>query len=372
MAGDDAKAVDLEVVRTTLASEGNPWVSGDTTMSILTEADRRIRLGVPLPSPAETRRLVQSSAQLTSRAAATAGGPVTAPAAFDARDVGGYDYTTPVRDQGGCGSCVAFGTAATMETTIAFTRGQPSFDPDLSEAHLFYVHGKTDGATCAAGWLPSRAFAFCQNVGITFEDYFPYTPGNSGGAVLNSDWPNRLARVVSYKALTGNVAAIKEHISTHGAVSACFVVYQDFFSYKSGVYRHVTGDVAGGHCVSLVGYDDATGCWIAKNSWSTGWGDNGYVRIGYGECGIETWEVHGADAVALRMWTGATNVLGLYHASAARSGWAYIQNRGWLKVTTANDAAHELMLADLVGARVGGRSLSVFENNGSIDISLVY
>jgi len=364
--------VDLDAVRTELASVGNPWVSGDTSMTILTEADRRRRLGVPLPNKAETDRIVGAAAQLAAGRGAIAANAVGAPAAFDSRNVGGADYTTPVKDQGNCGSCVAFGTVATMETTTAFTRGQPSFDPDLSEAHLFYVHGKADGATCDTGWLPSHAYTYCQNIGVTFEEYFPYTPGNTGGATLNPDWPNRLARMTSYQTLTGNPAAIKQHISTHGAVSACFVVYQDFFSYKSGVYHHLTGAQAGGHCVSLVGYDDAQGCWIAKNSWSTGWGDNGFVRIGYGECGIETWEVHGVDAIALRMWTGTVNVIGLYHANAARSGWAYIQNRGWLKVTAANDAAHELMLNDLVAAHIGNRAVNVFENNGTIDVSLVY
>lgn len=372
MANDDMKPVDLDEVRTTLAREGNPWVSSDTSMTILDERDRRLRLGVPLPSKTEVERMVSASHRVAEARSGPMAGNAGAPAAFDARNVGGGNYTTPVKDQGGCGSCVAFGTAAAMETTAAFTRGQPSFDADLSEAHLFYVHGKADGATCATGWLPSRAFTYCQNVGVTFEDYFPYTSGNSGGGSLHGDWPNRLARVVSYQNLTGNVAAIKQHISTKGAVSACFVVYQDFFSYRSGIYRHLSGGSAGGHCVCLVGYDDANGCWIAKNSWSTGWGDGGYFRIAYGECGIETWEVHGADAVSLRMWTGATKVVGCYHAASARSGWAYIENRGWLKVTAANDAGHDMMLADLVGARVGDRPVNLFENNGTIEISTIY
>jgi len=43
-----------------------------------------------------------------------------------------------------------------------------------------------------------------------------------------------------------------------------------------------------------------------------------------------------------------------------------------LKVTAGNDSAHELMLMDLVAAKVGNRSLNVFENNGNIDISYVY
>jgi len=372
MAEPAMKPVDLDEVTAKLASAGHPWVSGQTSMTILTEGDRRMRLGVALPPEPETERMIAASSDLAAPTDALLATSVGAPAAFDSRNVGGANYTTPVKDQGSCGSCVAFGTVATMETTAAFTRGAPNFDPDLSEAHLFYVHGKSDGATCATGWLPSRAFTFCQNVGVTFENYFPYTPGNSGGASLNADWPNRLARVTSYKNLTGNPAAIKEHISTRGAVSACFVVYQDFFSYRTGVYRHLTGASAGGHCVSLIGYDDAQGCWIAKNSWSTGWGDGGHFKIGYGQCGIETWEVHGADAVSLRMWTGQTKVIGCYHANSARSGWVYVENRGWLKVTAANDSAHELMLTDLVASKVGKRPVNLFENGGTVEISHVY
>jgi Papain family cysteine protease/Repeat of unknown function (DUF5648) len=80
---------------------------------------------------------------------------------------------------------------------------------------------------------------------------------------------------------------MKVWLSTKGALAACFTVYSDFFAYRSGVYRHVTGGLAGGHCVSIVGYDDAAGCWIAKNSWGAGWGDMGFFRIAYGQCGID-------------------------------------------------------------------------------------
>lgn len=366
-----ATPVDLEEVQLELTNLGNPWLNGDTSMTVLTEEERRVRLGVPLPDPVAVDRIISDASRMTATSLAsdsTSG----APAAFDARNVGGNDYTTPVKDQGNCGSCVAFGTVATMETTAAYQRGQAKFDPDLSEAHLFYVHGKADNANCDTGWMPSRAFSYCQNIGITFEDYFPYTPRNTAGATLNSDWPNRLAKVTAAKDLTGDPAAIKQYISTHGAVAACFIVYQDFFGYKTGIYRHVSGGQAGGHCVSIVGYDDTAGCWIVKNSWGAGWGEGGYFKIAYGECGIETWQVHGADGVSLRMWTGTTKVIGAYHASTPRSGYAYIENRGWLKITTGSDSAHELMLTDLLAARVGGRPVNLFENVGTIETSVVY
>jgi len=65
-------------------------------------------------------------------------------------------------------------------------------------------------------------------------------------------------------------------------------VYQDFFSYRSGIYKHVSGGLAGYHCIMIAGYDDTQQCWICKNSWGTGWGENGWFRIGYGECQIDS------------------------------------------------------------------------------------
>lgn len=40
---------------------------------------------------------------------------------------------------------------------------------------------------------------------------------------------------------------------------------QDFAHYKSGVYKHVTGDVLGGHAVKLIGWgtsEDGEDYWV--------------------------------------------------------------------------------------------------------------
>lgn len=44
------------------------------------------------------------------------------------------------------------------------------------------------------------------------------------------------------------------------------------------------------HAVIITGWGVSGGqeYWIVKNSWGTGWGENGYFRINFGLCGIGT------------------------------------------------------------------------------------
>jgi hypothetical protein len=65
-------------------------------------------------------------------------------------------------------------------------------------------------------------------------------------------------------------------------------VNYDFFCYDGGVYKYDYGDFMGNHAICVIGYDDAQNCWICKNSWGTGWGENGFFKIAYGQCGMGT------------------------------------------------------------------------------------
>jgi C1A family cysteine protease len=282
--------VDLARLRADLEREGTPWEMSETSMTELTEDERVLRLGVPAPPELDVAA-IDAAAEETRRAvtAARALG-VGAPAAFDLRDVDGRDYTTPVKDQGACGSCVAFGVAATMEHVARFTWRAPSLPLDLSEAHLFYCHGRDVGARCSDGWHVFEAVAAGEAKGVTLEDYYPYTSGEQACSNLHPDWRSRHLKVSASRDVTHDAAAMKRHISRFGSIAACMWVFQDFFSYHRGVYRHVDGEFAGGHCITLVGYSDVQRCWIGKNSWGTGWGNRGYFKIRYGQCGIESFE----------------------------------------------------------------------------------
>ena len=270
---DDLHPLDLTELRAALSDAGQPWEMGYTSITALDEAERALRLGVPArPELEDTQEADKAAARAASAEA------VGAPAAFDVRNVSGISYDTSVKDQGGCGSCVAFGSAAAMEVVFRFSR-RTLTPMDLSEAHLFYCHGRAEGRNCGNGWWPDRALLAARDKGVTFEDYYPYTAGDQNCTGLNADWPNRLAKVTAFEDIsTGTPLKMKEAISTYGAVTACFNVYQDFYSYRSGVYRHVTGSL---RRRALRRADRLRrcpgGCWIARNSWGVGWGDSGIL-----------------------------------------------------------------------------------------------
>jgi len=94
-----------------------------------------------------------------------------------------------------------------------------------------------------------------------------------------------------------SVEDIQREILQNGPVTAGFLVYSDFITYKSGVYQRTAGSLEGGHAVRILGWgtEDGTPYWLMANSWNNDWGDNGAFKIlrGQDHLGIED-DVHGA------------------------------------------------------------------------------
>jgi len=198
-----------------------------------------------------------------------------APPAVDWRANGG-NFVTPVKDQGSCGSCVSFGTIASIEARMNVACKTPGQARDYAEAFLFYCGC---GNCCGTGWNPAGALEFCKTTGVAAESKFPYTAGNQP---CPSPKPTPDFKITGYTVLP-SLAERKAAIADGGPVVGGFSVYQDFFSYKSGVYKHVTGNFVGNHAISVVGYDDNNGCWICKNSWGPLFGESGFFRFAYGQ-----------------------------------------------------------------------------------------
>lgn len=286
---------------TALENAGRPWEMGETSMSVLTDEERRMRLGVELTEA--QRAAVEGAAtelppDIHPNGRAATEQKVAYPPAFDLRNVGGVDYATHIRDQGHCGSCVAFGVVGMMEGVARYTRKNAGLDIDLSEADVFFCLGRR---SCETGWAPEPALNAVRAQGVAYEKCYPYIPQDQACRVNASCKQNNYADISSWYQLNGNDPWIKAFISTYGSITTCFAVYYDFYYYTNGIYRHTYGDYEGGHCVTLVGYNDAGQYWIGKNSWGTGWGEGGWFKIAYGQVGITTFGTAGISGVNLHV-----------------------------------------------------------------------
>jgi C1A family cysteine protease len=352
---------DLARIQEALKKEFARWSAGENPLLVLTREQRLLRLGYDPEAGGEMSLLDREQLSTANRAYGI--GAQAYPSAFDLRDVNGQNFITPIRDQGGCGSCVAFGTIATIEGTARYQKRDPNLAIDLSEAELFYCVARSQGRTCGNGWWVPPAMDACRDQGVPDEACYPYTAGDQN-CNRCSDWQNRAVKITDWHQI-GDPANIKAWISTQGPVGACFSVYDDFYAYRSGVYHHVIGNLVGGHCVSMVGYSDTGGYWICKNSWGSSWGEQGFFRIAYGECGIDA-VGYAANGIVDTGWITGKRVQGLWAVDQDRNAWAYLETAGWKKIAPDNDNIFLDLLTELAAAKLASRPCNVYVDHGVI------
>lgn len=222
------------------------------------------------------------------------------PTSFDARQKW-PNCIHPIRDQQQCGSCWAFGATEALSDRICIAGGP---NVVLSPQHMVSCDKKNYG--CQGGYL-NYAWQFMVDPGVCTDECMPYTSGGgSSGTCPNplkctgsGTWKTYQAK--NWYSVPKSVEQIQTELMTHGPMEVAFNVYQDFFSYKSGVYKHKSGGLAGGHAVKLIGWgvDGNQPYWIIANSWGTSWGMNGlfWIARGTNECGIESNVIAGLPKV---------------------------------------------------------------------------
>lgn len=201
--------INLAALSEKINEQGATWTCGETSMTKLSLEEAKLRLGfVPPPGVPSLEDMVLALRSGKPQEPFIAASTVGAPSSYDLRNVSGQNYVTPIRDQGGCGSCVAFGAVAVLESTLRVALQNPTLDIDLSEAHLFYCHGRSQGRNCDNGWFPDAAFDQCSRKGLAFENSYPYTAGDQNCTGLDADWGARYVKLSGRRHLSG--AAIKE------------------------------------------------------------------------------------------------------------------------------------------------------------------
>ncbi|KAF9815356.1 hypothetical protein SFRURICE_011508 [Spodoptera frugiperda] len=118
----------------------------------------------------------------------------------------------------------------------------------------------------------------------------------------NTDYEKDKRRGKRVYSVDSNEESIKAELFKNGPVEVTFVVYEDFFIYKKGVYVHTGKPYAGSHAVKMLGWGVENGVkyWLAANSWNSSWGDKGFFKIlrGVNHCGIESAVVAGEPLFA--------------------------------------------------------------------------
>lgn len=195
-----------------------------------------------------------------------------------------------IRDQQQCGSCWAFGASEAFSDRICIA-SNGAVDVILSPQDMVSCDVWDMG--CNGGIL-SWAWSYIANTGVATDDCTPYVSGT--GTVPSCPKTcadgSAIKKYKCAKSTTVNakgVAAVQSEVYANGPVETGFDVYEDFFSYKSGVYIYTAGAKAGGHAVKIIGWGQENGVnyWICANSWGTSWGMDGFFNIEWGQCNID-------------------------------------------------------------------------------------
>lgn len=235
------------------------------------------------------------------------------PARFDLREEA-PELLTPVKNQIG-GSCWAYAAIGCIESNL-IRNGYADNSIDLSESHLIWFTTGQDAPTDPEDLrygtgknLGKDAYDSGSNEFHTFASLASWQ-----GVVPEGDVPDATDKPVMDESLRYLSVAhmrngirypdspkiIKSKIMEKGPVGAAFVSRSDVLSEQNGFFY--TKDAAGGkeigggwHAIIIVGWDDdfpkenfrftppGDGAWIIKNSFGTGYGEEGYIYLSYYE-----------------------------------------------------------------------------------------
>jgi len=243
------------------------------------------------------------------------------PATLDWRNVNGTSYLTPVKNQGGCGSCWIFSGTCSMESRWAIKNKVPV--PNLSEQNVVDCCGWSG---CAGGfpeWTwdyiasakdfyvnylknPVYYYNFLPKpyLGQEYTSNYPYTASFTNGTCKFSG--NVGAYAWAYKTTDGKGIRSTHQIKRRSPAAFKLALQKGPFSvgvcaswtinfHKGGLIEASTCTCTGlNHAVNLVGYgeDEYGKYWIMRNSWGSGWGEGGYAKMemteegSVGPCGV--------------------------------------------------------------------------------------
>ena len=260
------------------------------------------------------------------------------PSTYNSVDEG---FVTSIKNQNPYGNCWAYAACSVAESYL-IKKGMASSDIDLSEAHLNYYmyHNKGDKyentdndqtnvigkySFTDVGADPRMLQLAMSNFGLASETIYPIskitTMQGSKEDQNNTQYVMTNSNLLCQQA-KGNESIIKQAILDNGSVLACY--YDTSTAYKNSNYYNSNEVNSFNHAISIVGWDDSyaannfdnkptrNGAWLIKNSWGTGFGNQGYFWMSYDEYSlgsVYSYEFKNKDEENIYQYDGTNNAL---------------------------------------------------------------
>jgi len=196
----------------------------------------------------------------------------------------------PVGNQGGEGSCVAFGTTYAGRSTLWMKGVTGSWSQNTNIFSPEYVYNQIKASTsCGSGAYVTTGLNLLKSKGACTWTSMPYTDVSC--TLLPTAAQNTEAlkyKISGYSTVAITTDALKAQLSAGNPVVVGGPVNKAFMYLTNNVVLGAFKKPSlGGHCYCLVGYDDAKGAFKFQNSWGTSWGSAGFGWISYAS--IKTW-----------------------------------------------------------------------------------
>ena len=187
-----------------------------------------------------------------------------------------WSIVTPVRDQGPCRASWAFAAVAALEGQRALFAGSLL---ELSEQQLIDCSADFSNDACRHGSVV-QAFKYIESAGGIDAAYsYPY---RATGMICQFDRQNVSARVMGVVSVENDEQVLKDAVANVGPVAVSLDVASVYFQfYARGILNGVSCSSEANHALTVIGYGAEEGqeFWLLKNSWGTGWGEDGYLRL---------------------------------------------------------------------------------------------
>jgi len=228
------------------------------------------------------------------------------------------EAVTPVKNQGQCGSCWAFSATEAIESQMILGSGGKS-DFTLSPQQIASCTPSTGtyGSQGCNGGFTEGAYDYVKSApGLANGFFIPYAQSLTASENTMACPTAKVAAITGeYEQLQGGYAQVTGYKYATKPCTSGSCAKQDLAAFanaleespvsvcvNAGAWDDYTGGVMSSaacgpmgadyqdHCVMAVGFNSTapTPYWIVRNSWSTTWGEQGYIYLEMAEntCGL--------------------------------------------------------------------------------------